>query len=81
LSFSKDLLVQSAIISLPCKHPSIHKQLKWTIDLPLTTVIIVSPDDTLSQQKVKPIPASGVKNEDSRPEWSRQHPGDQLPVR
>ena len=44
-------------------------------------LVIVSPNDTLSQQKLKLIPALGVEDDDSRPEWSRQHPGDQPPVR
>jgi hypothetical protein len=43
--------------------------------------VIVSPDDTLSQQKLKLILTLGVEDDDSRPEWSRQHPGDQPPVR
>jgi len=43
-------------------------------------LVIVSPNDTLSQQKLKLIPASGVEDDDSRPGRSRQHPGDQAPV-
>jgi hypothetical protein len=54
---------------------------KWPLDLPLMPLAIVSPNDTLSQQKLKLIPAFGVKDDDSRPEWSRHQPGDQLPVR
>lgn len=81
LPFSQNLPVQSVLIRLPWKHPSIHKQLKWPLDLPLMPLVIVSPNDTLSQQKLKLIPASGVEDDDSRPEWSRQHPGDQTPVR
>ena len=81
LPFSQNLPVRSVLILLPWKRPSIHKQVKWPLDLPLMPVVIVSPDDTLSQQKLKLIPASGVEDDDSRPEWSRQQPGDQPPVR
>jgi hypothetical protein len=81
LPFSQNFPVQSLPILLPWKQPSIHKQLKWPLDLPLMPLVIVSPNDALSHQKFKLIPASGVEDDDSRPEWSRQHPGDQLPVR
>ena len=78
---SQDLPVQSVPILLPWKRSFIHKQAKRPLDLPLMPLVIVSPDDTLSQQKLKLIPASGAEDDDSRPEWSRQHPGDQPPVR
>jgi|GEM_PF-5251800 len=81
LPFSQNLPVQSVLILLPWKHSSLHKQLKWSLDLPLMSLIIVAPNDTLSQQKLKLIPALDVEDNDSRPEWSRQHPGDQPPVR
>jgi hypothetical protein len=81
LPFSQNLPVRSVLILLPWQHPSIHKQLKWPLDLPLTPLVIVSPDDTLSQQKLKLIPALGVEDDDSRPEWSRHQPGHQPPVR
>jgi hypothetical protein len=81
LRFSQNLPVRSVLILLPWKHPSINKQLEWPLDLPLTPLVIVSSNDTLSQQKLKLIPASGVEKDDSRPEWSRNQPSDQPPVR
>jgi hypothetical protein len=81
LPFSQNLTVRSVLILPPWKRLSTHKQVKWPLDLPLMPVVIVSPNDTLSQQKLKLIPALGVEDDDSRPEWSRQHPGDQPPVR
>jgi hypothetical protein len=70
------LPVRPVLILLPWKLPSIYKQLKWPLDLPLMPLVIVSPNDTPSQQKLKLIPASGVEDDDSRPEWSRHQPGD-----
>ena len=78
---ARDLPVRSVPVLLPWKRPSIHEQLKRPLDLPLMPLVIVSPDDTLSQQKLKLIPASDVEDDDARPEWSRQHPGDPPPVR
>ena len=79
--FSQNFPARSVPILLPWKQPSIYKQVKWPLDLPLMPLVIVSPNDTLSQQKLKLIPASDLEDDDSRPEWSRQHPGDQPPVR
>jgi hypothetical protein len=42
---------------------------------------VVAPDDTLSQQKLKLLPALGAENDDSRLQWSWQHPGDEAAVR
>jgi hypothetical protein len=81
LLFSQNLLILSVLILLPWKRPSIHKQFKWPLDLPLMPLVIVSPNDTPSQQKLKLIPALGVEDDDPRPEWSRQQPGDQPAVR
>jgi hypothetical protein len=66
---------------MPWEYPLIQKQAKWPLDLPLLLVVIVSPNDTLSQQKLKLIAALGVEDNDARPEWSRHQPGDQPPVR
>jgi hypothetical protein len=66
LPFNQNLPVQSVPILLPWKHPSIHKQLKWPLDLPSTPLIIVSPNDTLPQQKPKLIPPLGVEDDDPR---------------
>jgi hypothetical protein len=66
--FSQNLPVRSAPILVPWKRPSIHKQMKWPLDLPLIPLVIVSPDDTLSEQKLKLVPASDVEDDDSRPE-------------
>ena len=53
------------------EHALIHKQAKWPLDLPLTFLVIVSPDDMLSQQQPKLILTFGMEDDDSRPEWSR----------
>jgi hypothetical protein len=66
--FSQNFPVHSVPVLLTWKRPSIHKQVKWPLDLPLMPPLIVSPDDALSQQKLKLVPASGVKDDDSRPE-------------
>jgi hypothetical protein len=66
--FSQHFPVRSVPILLLWKRPSIHKQVKWPLDLPLMPPVIVSPDDTLSQQKLKLVPASDVEDDDSRPE-------------
>jgi len=44
-------------------------------------VVIVSPNNTLSQQELKLIPILGAEDDDSRPEWNRQQPGDHPPAR
>jgi hypothetical protein len=67
LPFSQNLPVQSLPILLPWKRPSIHKQLKWPLDLPLMPLVIISSNATLSQQKLKLIPASDLEDDDSRP--------------
>jgi hypothetical protein len=68
LPFSRDLPVESVPVLLTWKRPSIHKQLKWALDLPLMLLAIVSPDDALSQQKLNLVPALGAEDDDSRPE-------------
>jgi hypothetical protein len=68
LPFSQNTPIQSTPVLLPGKRPSIHKQMKWALDQPLMPVIvIVSANDTPSQQKSKLIPAPGVEDDDSRP--------------
>jgi len=39
----------SFLILLPFENSLIDKQAKWPLDLPLTFLVIVSPDDMLSQ--------------------------------
>jgi hypothetical protein len=68
LPFRQNLPVQSVLILRPWKRPSIHKQFKWPLELPLMPLVIVLPNDTLSQQKLKPIPALDVEDGDSRPQ-------------
>ena len=55
------------LLLLLLEHSLICKQAKWLLDLPLMPPVIVSPDDMLSQEKPKLIPASGVEDDDSRP--------------
>jgi hypothetical protein len=71
LPFSQNLPVQAVLILLPWKRPAIHKQSKWPLDLPLMPLVIVLPNDTLSQQELKLILALGMEDDNSRPKWSR----------
>jgi hypothetical protein len=69
LPFGQKLPVRSVPILQPWKCSSIRKQVKWPLDLPLMPLVIVLSDDTPPQQKLKLIPALGVEDDDSRPEW------------
>jgi hypothetical protein len=68
LLFGYILTVRSVLAILPWKRSFIHKQFIWPLDLPKLPLVIVSPNDTPSQQKLELIPAFGVENDDSRPE-------------
>lgn len=83
LTFSQYLPVQAVLksILLPWKRPSIYEQVKRPLDMPSTSLVIVTPDDMLSQEKPKLILTFGSEDDDSRPEWSRQQPGDQPAAR
>ena len=58
----------STLARWPWEHSLIHEHAKRPLDLPLTFLVVVSPDDASSQQKPKLILTVGSEDDDSRPE-------------
>ena len=67
-----EVVFESLFIRWPWEHTLIHQQPKWPLNLPLTSLVIVLPDEVLPQQQPKVFLTLGWEGDDSRSEWSRQ---------